>query len=439
MTAAEAGSRERYLEVAFSTMERLTDRDRLLRLHDGIGTGQGDLHQPWAPLSLASGDVGLALAFGEFHLRFPDHGWDQVAHKYLKEAAGCLERGVLPNPSLFSGLAGLAFVLRRLAQDSRYAKALKHVDQWLFGVTETLLLRLSDNPFGPISPRSYDLISGMTGVGAYLLYAAAASPDAERLLRTILEHLAGRALLPQGLGFVTSPSLVPEWEKSLAPDKRTAYIDMGLAHGVAGPLALLALAVAEGFGTPKLREAAANLSDWILVQLFTSEEGPNLPSFLHPQAPETRQASRAAWCYGIPGVAAALRLAGEALGDPHLTRVSADLMLSVSHRSPQSLAIPAPILCHGLGGLVTILKGFESRAGMSGGPLAAYTGNLLEQIAGQFDGHSELGFLDLDLRHGWVPKPGLLEGSAGVALALLEAVGSSEREGVTWTRAFLLH
>lgn len=434
MTAARRDGEERCLEVALSTMERLADRDRLLQLHGSVD--QEEPRRPWFPLSMASGDVGLALAFGEFHARFPDHGWDHFAHRFLKEAVGSLDRGAPLDSSLFSGLAGLAFVLRRLAYDGRYSKALRSVDQILFRAVETFLLYLSDNSFGPIAPRSYDLISGITGMGAYLLSAAVASQDAERLLRTILEYLANRALLAAGLGFVTSPCLVPDWEKSLTPDKRTVYIDMGLAHGIAGPLALLSLAIIEGFGTSKLREAVTNLSAWILTQVSPSAEGPNIPSFLHPDVAETRQASRAAWCYGVPGVAAALRLAGEALGDPYLTRASTDLMLSVLHRSPQSLAIPSAILCHGIGGLLTIWKVFESSTDRLGSAFTGHTSRLLEDIVHQFDDRSELGFLDLDPRHGWVPKPGLLEGSAGIALALLEA--TMPGEGVTWKRAFLL-
>ena len=59
-----------------------------------------------------------------------------------------------------------------------------------------------------------------------------------------------------------------------AEAERPARIDVGLSHGVAGPLALLALAAREGIEVAGQREAVAELGGWLVRKPLPTPPGP---------------------------------------------------------------------------------------------------------------------------------------------------------------------
>ncbi len=115
----------------------------------------------------------------------------------------------------------------------------------------------------------------------------------------------------------------PRWRTrpdQLSPDERArypnGYLNCGLAHGIPGPLAVLSLALRVGTDLPGLPDAVARTADWLTAHRTDDPSGPNWPNAV--SLPDGRSAdpvapARSAWCYGGPGVAAALRLAGDAL------------------------------------------------------------------------------------------------------------------------------
>ncbi|RNG28255.1 lanthionine synthetase LanC family protein [Streptomyces botrytidirepellens] len=59
-----------------------------------------------------------------------------------------------------------------------------------------------------------------------------------------------------------------------------------------------------------------------------------------------------AWCYGTPGIAAALASAGHALDHPALNRTATEAMNALAARPPENWDTEGAALCHGSAGIL---------------------------------------------------------------------------------------
>jgi len=96
-------------------------------------------------------------------------------------------------------------------------------------------------------------------------------------------------------------------------------LNCGLAHGIPGPLATMSLALACDVTVPGLPEAVDRAAGWLAGHRADDYWGVNWPvavsliavgSVVAAEPGRAGEPSRSAWCYGAPGVARALWLAG---------------------------------------------------------------------------------------------------------------------------------
>ena len=73
--------------------------------------------------------------------------------------------------------------------------------------------------------------------------------------------------------------------------------------------------------------------------------------------------ARTAWCYGDPGIAAALLLAGRAMDEPAWEREALDLARTVARRPAGNCGVNDAGLCHGAAGLGHLLNRFYQATG----------------------------------------------------------------------------
>jgi len=385
----------------------------------------------WRDHAVGQGHAGLALLFGALDQHDPGRGWDRTAHQHLALAARAIEAVGRPPAGLFAGLAGLGLVASCLSGDgARYRRLLATLDQALVARVPDLVAGLG----GGVAVRDVDLISGLAGVGAYLLLRRG-RPGVEAALRRVLESL---------VDLTGSDEDGPRWRTppgQLNPDERArypnGYLNCGLAHGIPGPLAVLSLALQAGSDVPGLPDAVARTADWLAAHRADDPYGPSWPNAVPlPDAGSGRAVpARAAWCYGGPGVAAALRLAGDALGgDGARHRDLALAALSAALARPAEVArADSPTFCHGRAGLLAITSAFARATGDEGFRRAAAA--MAAELVGGFDPAAPLGYRDREAGGGLVDQPGLLTGAPGVALALLGAAAPAEPG---WARLFLL-
>lgn len=249
----------------------------------------------------------------------------------------------------------------------------------------------------------YDAITGLSGIGRILLAAShAGHTDAEPGLHAALNTLTTICTTHTGnrpgwwLPSHTHPPGVQIHPSGAATT--------GMAHGIAGPLALLSAASTAGWEVPSQTEAIKTAAEWLLRwrEPGTWTWPPHVTGrALDQQEHQPTPGRRDAWCYGTPGISRALALAGRALHDETLTTAAGQAIRSVTQRPAYDWDTEGPTLCHGTSGILactTAASRHEARDTLM--PIVA----ALKHGGGT---HIESG-------------PGFLTGKAGTALALAE-------------------
>jgi class I lanthipeptide synthase len=375
--------------------------------------------------SLASGQAGLALLFAWLARTGRGQQADALAWHYLDEAIDAVSTQEL-GPSLFGGFAGVGWA----------AELVDHLlepdaDDRNEAIDEAVVRLLSR---ANLWPAPHDLVVAVTGLGVYALQRWP-RPLAIESLRLVLERLHEQARRDEhGVYWWTPP------EGLLHPESRRQYpsgrADLGLAHGMAGAIALLGSICAVGVE----REAARPLLDgavsWLLAHSVETEAGPTFPVWLAPGVEPTR--ARCAWCYGDPGIAAALLVAARGVRADKWEQTAVALAGRAADRPPEETGVVDACFCHGTAGLAHIYN-----------RLYQATGEPKLRRAGVYWLERTLDFYRSARGHGgsWVQGSadpaqagpwtgiGMMEGAAGVALVLLAATTSVEP---LWDRMFLV-
>jgi lantibiotic biosynthesis protein len=392
-----------------------------------------------SPSGLASGDTGLALMYSYLDACMPGQGFDGVTQQYLRIAAEGTQQSTLSFPSLFGGTAGLAFTLVQASQGGkRYQHTLARVHQ---GLCEQVLARpwrRPENTAG-VAPDDFDLIMGAAGVLVYLVSLEQAGPPIQAAISHLLAYLVWLSEAGQPLGqerWYVSPDLLPtDLHRQHFPG---GYFDCGLAHGIPASLAVLALTWLAGYRYPGLRESIASLADWIVAHRVEEEWGIDWPTNVPRESAASAQLwqqlppTRSAWCYGAPGIARSLWLAGRALGDRELCERGIEAIEAMLRRPVATRATDAPTLCHGVAGLLQICLRFAHEC--ESDLVKAQIPVLTEQILDAFDPTFPLGFRDIDER-GPYDEPAWLTGAPGVVMVLLSAATAVTP---TWDRVLAI-
>ena len=188
-----------------------------------------------------------------------------------------------------------------------------------------------------------------------------------------------------------------------------------MAHGIAGVIPLLARVHRLGLARQTVRPLLDGAVGWLLAHMVDTASGPAVPFFV-ANGVESGPA-RSAWCYGDPGVAAALLLAARDVGEPAWMAVATGLALRAAARPPDQTRVVDAGLCHGSAGLAHL---FNRMYQMTAEPALADAARFwVERTLDLCYAAAS----DRDAAFADVPKPpwkgpGLLEGAAGVALAL---------------------
>lgn len=378
---------------------------------------------------------------------FPGEGWDVAGREQLALAAHDLEQYHEVPLGIFAGLAGVAFAAWQLSKGgTRYRRLLHTLDAAI--IPRTLTLANGVKRADGCSVSEFDAISGLAGIGAYLLCRKdeAACMDCLSSVVEALVHLLGPG---ENLPRWHTPGRLVLDEKSheLYPQ---GWLNCGLAHGIPGPLALLSLAHWNGISVYNLPQAIARTADWLCDNRCDDGCGVNWPTAVALEcddetgqlaaasAQESSGTSRCAWCYGSPGIARALWLAGEAVGCRRYRDMAIAAMEAVFRRPVKERRIDSPSFCHGIAGLLQIALRFTDdffandlendafRCGIDG---------LLQQIFESYSPEFLVGFRNLEIGTNEVDQPGFLDGAAGIAAVLLAAATNVQP---CWDRLFLL-
>lgn len=363
---------------------------------DALATGSHE--------SLGSGVAGTALA----HIaRAQAIGVRPVAARMWLRAMLSKPVTAGRDAGLYFGAPAVAFVLHT-AQLPGFQTMLDELDTHINALTARRLAAAYERiDRGELATtREYDLISGLTGLGIYHLVRH----GNDSRLRAVLEYLVALSEPVYGCG-----EALPGCWSSAGPTGRadprwpSGHLNLGMAHGAAGVLALLSGTMRRGIQVDGQAKAIAEF-----CELFDRHRLGNGPSAWWPGTlsfdvytrGESRQRTqpRPSWCYGTPGQARALQLAGLALKDKSLMRTAGQALAGCVADHSVTDQFTDVSLCHGWAGLVQTLRRAEPDADDPDLVESA----LRTALRGMEDHLTRLG----------TPRSsGLLEGAPGILLA----------------------
>ncbi|MFB4193389.1 lanthionine synthetase C family protein [Streptomyces carpaticus] len=354
--------------------------------------------------SLSRGAAGIAL----LHIERAHHGdgsW-QTAHSWVKTATAT-PISTADTTGLCYGLPAIAFMLHTAQADgvARYGPALRNIDRAVAQLTHRRVARAEARIRRGELPAfaEYDLLYGLTGIGVHLLQHSPGSDALGRIL-TYLVHLTEP--------LHTDDGFLPGWWTEHGPHNRQSlgfpggHVNFGMAHGITGPLALLARALRHGITVNGHLDAITTICTWLDTWRQVTKCGPWWPRWitrtdLRAGRPPQQRPTRPSWCYGTPGIARAQQLAGIATGDADRQRMAEDALLGCLSAPAQLSLLTDTSLCHGWAGL------YQTTWHTACDAFTPAIEQRLPQLAARLTGSPG--------------NPDLLDGNTGTALALLTA------------------
>lgn len=406
---------------------------------------------PWDSLTLGYGYPGLVLLFAEMIHFNSDPIWSAAARKYVDLLIGELKEKGCSNLSLFGGLSGICFSVYILSlQDPAYSSLHFRLHSRLLSELQRYLSVLSPRTT-KLLPLEYGVMTGISGILAYLLQFKEMKSLTEQFLARIV-HLANPSFerCREVPGWLAPPHyLLPDQVKNLHSEETnqkflSAYangcFDTGIAHGIAGCLAILSKATEQGIQIPGQIEAMKKISDWLMAmqQRVGQIEGVWPKRFAyHPLRDHFYEIVSEeyfdGWSYGSPGILHALMMSAQTTNDETLAAFCLKEMSQTTQRMLQSSSI-CPSFFYGLAGPLTIFNQWASFFSSGASQIA-------KVIVDQFDDKNCFGFKcsppSYELNDSKViDNASLLTGSAGIVLALTQLSTVEKRP---WTQIFLFN
>lgn len=396
-----------------------------LQPHSLQGTVDATAENTPYRLGLGYGLAGIALFYAYLARTGLQPEARDLAEAYLDEAIEGPAQQVMI-PALFNGFTGIAWAHAHVRQrlfGERHRGSLTAIDEALI----TLVRRWQ-------WPAKFDVLLGLSGIGVYAL---------DRL--------------PQRAGHVLVELIVQRLDELgehqgeqrawFTPPEGIAHIPegefcFGMAHGTAGVMAFLArAAVAVPTVTAQASRMLEAATAFVLTHQLASDVGAGLPAWMSRDGQPSGPA-RLAWCYGAPGIAAALLAAARLTGHQKWESEAVHLALGAHARSSQHNRVMDATLCHGAAGVAHTCNRLAQATGDV--RLAEVARHWFRRTLDEFRQPEQgvAGFLPYGLGHAEVdevgtsaPEPGLLLGAAGIGLALLAATTPIEP---AWDRLFML-
>jgi hypothetical protein len=369
---------------------------------------------------------GEALLFGYLALSTNEGGaWVEQTESCSNAAIEDAE-SLAGSTALYGGLSGLGWTVEHLCRAFGQDEG-SGID--LNGdIDSAILLQLARREW----PGPYDLVYGLVGVGIYFLERLPCEA-ACRGIRLVMDHLEALSQwTDEGLTWLTRPELLSDAEREYFIG---GNYNLGCAHGIPGILYLL-----NEVAVTSIDCRAADLLEhamrWFIARKRPTGSLSWFSSFY--SASVQSDDSRLGWCYGDLGILTVLLQIARRTGREDWREFAQNLLEHCLAWPPERAQVNDAPLCHGAAGVAHLfnriyhtegdvrcreasLKWFERALGM----------RRPGEGVGGFFARATRG---LDARVVWDPNPAFLDGSIGIALALLAGLCPIEPR---WDRLLL--
>ncbi|MCJ8270994.1 MAG: lanthionine synthetase C family protein, partial [Psychrosphaera sp.] len=319
-------------------------------------------------------------------------------------------------PSLYSGLSGIAWTVDYLQHnsDAPFEDYNEELDQHFDQLLST-----------PVWKGEYELISGLCGIGLYGLSRCDIN-SGKKIAEKVIHHLMERARTDSN-GTYWSTDADSAYVHA---DENTEEINLGLAHGTTGVIALLSKAVKKQVLLTQTAPLLQSACDWLLAQ----KNDDQAQGYFSYNSLKQCQ-SRLGWCYGDLSNAYVLYKAGLVLENKALADAALSIALATCERKKDQSGMVDASICHGSAGIMFMYQ-----------RLFFYSGDEYFEEAAQYwlaqtleladSGEDLSGFNYYRGRNKAAEEDlGFLEGFAGIGLALLASIQTTEPD---WDEVLML-
>lgn len=378
-----------------------------------------------------------------------DVEWEEIMHQYIIGIKKGIEseEGMV-STALFSGLSEIGYsIFNVYKRTGFYEKFLNTLNKLII---EQINFMIGRYEIGNMEMTAYDSIYGFAGKGAYLLMFKE-DEDVKKTLERICTLFINMTKEIEVNGHRLPGWYIPR-EKLSTDDDKAIYpeggLNLGLSHGISGPLTFMALALKDGIEVEGQRESIRKILDTLVKFSFKDERGNvywcgilSLQEYLKGES-EIKKSKRQSWCYGSVGIGRAMYLAGIALEDNDIIKFSEDLMEGIAEMSVKDWGLNCAHICHGFGGVLAVMeamykdtKNIKYKLGID---------KAVRVITENFDPNSLFGFYNYSVKDKTTKKDSydyeyiddyrFLSGSTGTILTLMTSIYPDK----TWWMRHLL-
>ena len=372
---------------------------------------------------LLSGTMGITL-FSYYYAKLKGKD-NRIADEFLDKTLNiCVSTA--QTDTYGGGLAGVGF-------------GIEHLNQHNFIETDTNLLLtdfdeyLSQSLNIYLSKKDYDFLRGSTGFGIYFLKRAVVNRENKKWIECIINEL--KANLHKGNGKEA------KWFTHILNDNGEDYrqvYNICLSHGMSAILFLLAKSYSMKICKEETSIIIQGVVEYILNQeIDKSKYGSYYPA-LSKESEEVKYGSRLAWCYGDLGVASILYQAGTVMQNDSWKDKAIEVLLFAAEkrRHLEANGIKDACLCHGTAGVAHIFYRTWWNTRLPEFKKAAdFWFQETLKMAKFFDGLAGFKTYHPKEYGGWSNQYDMLEGIAGIGLAMLSYITETEP---TWDECLLL-
>lgn len=381
--------------------------------------------------SLANGTAGHALAYEWMDRCYPNNGWEICAKSSMSQCVKRmgLNRDLPLSLGLMNGIGGVALVAALMSRNGkRYTQLTAGLHSTIKNHSSGVRRSHTHQSAGELLTADFDLVSGATGLAAYGLTAEDANLGGDVSRAEVLRLINWTLSEPPDRAYFIQPHKTHHIKT--AEEFPNGHLDLGLAHGIAGPLAAISLSTLQKHDLHNQKIAVERLADALLANRLHCDAQPDWPTVISPG--KEVSPARMAWCYGNPGIAHSLMLAGQALDSDELRTMALSAFERIESRPFSAGQLNSPMLCHGFAGVVQI--GLRLLAAAPSDRLAQLSASLCEALVDSVEAWIDSGHLKLEDATD-NSKHGFLEGAAGILLVLLSIRNCAT---MSWDRALLL-
>jgi lantibiotic modifying enzyme len=402
--------------------ERIAEaRGLVARIADDLSSAvRTRIRDPFAPgdPTLSDGAAGISLFLTRASSALGVADYQEASEEYRACAETAMTELDL-SFGLYGGFTGIAW-LRHHRDAEVLGTTLTAQDDACQAVDEVLLdYFANETAWVP-----FDLMQGSAGVALYALARRHTDAGAQLLHEALRQLQRGMTSYPRGGAWHVRLADAPDFYEETYPE---GTVPIGLAHGVAGVVAVLARIVREAADVVSagklLEECLAFLRSSRLPQSATATG--SFTRLATPSGP-IGEHGEFTWCWGDAGVSAALLSASRALDDPSLERDALQVMRPYTMRAPHGGEWADASLCHGWSTMVLSLARMYqvSRDPAFAAAADRWARPILESaVHPHCIGGLKFRIARLGKGVTWESSAGLLNGAAGVGLALLCATG----------------